>query len=92
MKKIELWLIRFYQKYISPFKKPCCKYYPSCSEYAFEAVEKHGAIKGLMLAAWRIARCNPWSGGGIDHVPEKFHFYTLKGEQKRRESGAKPQK
>lgn len=77
MKKILLLLIKFYKKFISPLKKPCCKYYPTCSEYAAQAVEKHGAVKGTILAVWRILRCNPWSLGGIDHVPEKFGFYTL---------------
>lgn len=77
MKRILLLLIKFYRKFISPLKKPCCKYYPSCSEYALKAVEMHGAFKGTLLAAWRILRCNPWSLGGIDHVPEKFGFYTL---------------
>ena len=77
MKRILLLLIKFYRKFISPLKKPCCKYYPSCSEYALKAVEIHGAFKGTLLAAWRILRCNPWSLGGIDDVPEKFGFYTL---------------
>ncbi len=77
MKKILLFLIKIYRKYISPLKKPCCKYYPSCSAYAEQALEKHGAFKGSLLAVWRIFRCNPWSLGGIDHVPDKFEFYTL---------------
>lgn len=77
MKRILLLLIKFYRKFISPLKKPCCKYYPSCSEYALKAVEMHGAFKGTLLAAWRVLRCNPWSLGGIDDVPEKFGFYTL---------------
>ena len=71
-------LIGLYQKYLSPLKRPCCKYYPTCSAYAVSAIEKHGAIKGMILAAWRILRCNPWSMGGVDYVPEKFHIYTLK--------------
>ena len=77
MKKILLCLIKFYRKFLSPLKKPCCKYYPSCSEYAMRAVEIHGALKGTLLAVWRILRCNPWSLGGVDYVPEKFGFYTL---------------
>lgn len=76
-------LIRFYQKYISPLKPACCRYYPSCSQYALEAVKKHGAVKGVLLAVWRILRCNPYSKGGVDYVPEKFHFYTLKSEKRR---------
>ncbi|MDE6596657.1 MAG: membrane protein insertion efficiency factor YidD [Oscillospiraceae bacterium] len=77
MKKILLLLVKLYRKAISPLKPPCCKYYPTCSSYALEAIEKHGAVKGLALAVWRILRCNPWSLGGVDPVPEKFGFYTL---------------
>lgn len=83
MKKILELIIKFYRKFISPLKPPCCKYYPTCSTYALTAIKKHGAIKGSILAVWRILRCNPWSNGGVDHVPEKFHLYTLKGEEKR---------
>lgn len=84
MKKIIELIIKAYQKYLSPMKKPCCRYYPSCSQYAYEAVERHGAVKGCILAIWRVLRCNPYSGGGIDHVPEKFHLYTLKSEARRK--------
>jgi len=83
VKKILELLVIFYRKFISPLKPPCCKYYPTCSAYALEALKKHGAIKGTILAVWRVLRCNPWSMGGIDRVPDKFHLYTLKGEQKR---------
>lgn len=69
MKKILIWLIRFYQKNISPAGGPCCKYYPTCSQYGIEAIEKYGAIKGGLLAVWRILRCNPFSKGGYDPVP-----------------------
>lgn len=85
MKRVAEFIIRAYQKYISPLKKPCCRYYPTCSEYALEAVRKHGALKGLILAAWRLLRCNPYSRGGVDYVPEKFHLYTLKSEQKKKD-------
>ena len=77
MKKLLLMMIGFYRKMISPLKSPCCKYYPTCSAYAVQAIEKHGAVKGTLLAAWRLLRCNPWSLGGIDPVPDKFEFYTL---------------
>ena len=71
MKRVLLALIRFYRKYISPMKRGgCCKYIPTCSEYAAQAIEKHGALKGSILAVWRILRCNPFSQGGIDPVPE----------------------
>jgi hypothetical protein len=69
MKKILISGIRFYQKYISPMKGTKCPYVPSCSQYAVEAVEKYGVLKGGMLAAWRILRCNPLSKGGYDPVP-----------------------
>ena len=61
--------IRFYQKYISPLKPPICRFTPTCSQYAIEAIRKHGPFKGLALAIWRILRCNPWGGSGYDPVP-----------------------
>jgi hypothetical protein len=64
-----LGLIRIYQLTISPLLGPRCKYYPSCSHYGFTAVERHGLLKGSVLAGWRILRCNPWSYGGVDDVP-----------------------
>ena len=71
MKRVLMALIRFYQKYISPMKRGgTCKYIPTCSEYARQAIEKHGALKGTVLAVWRLLRCNPFSQGGIDPVPE----------------------
>ncbi|WP_081822058.1 membrane protein insertion efficiency factor YidD [Pseudobutyrivibrio sp. LB2011] len=69
LKKIFIFLIRFYQKYISPMKTTKCPYYPTCSCYGLEAVQKYGAIKGGGLALWRIIRCNPFSHGGFDPVP-----------------------
>ena len=71
MKRILLFLIRFYQRAISPYKRPCCKYYPTCSNYAVEAIERFGAAKGFCLALYRVLRCNPFSRGGYDPVPEK---------------------
>ena len=62
-------MIRFYRRYISPVKITKCPYFPTCSGYALEAVEKYGALKGSLLAAWRIIRCNPFSHGGYDPVP-----------------------
>ena len=61
--------IRFYQRYISPLKPPSCRFTPTCSQYAVEAIRKHGPFKGLALAVWRILRCNPWGGSGYDPVP-----------------------
>ncbi|GAA0071840.1 membrane protein insertion efficiency factor YidD [Clostridium sardiniense] len=68
MKKVVINLIRFYRKNISPLKNPCCRYVPTCSQYAIEAVEKHGAFRGSLMAVWRILRCNPFSKGGYDPV------------------------
>lgn len=61
--------IRFYQLCISPHTPPSCRFTPTCSNYAIEAIRKHGPIKGTALAAWRILRCNPWGGSGYDPVP-----------------------
>lgn len=71
MKKVILALIRFYRRHISPHLPPMCRYYPTCSCYAIEAIETHGALKGSLMAAWRILRCNPFSQGGYDPVPPK---------------------
>lgn len=71
MKKIMLAVIRFYRKYISPLFPPRCKYYPTCSGYAIEAIEVYGAFKGGLLALYRLLRCNPFSKGGYDPVPPK---------------------
>ena len=78
MKYIVIGIIRFYQKCISPLFPPKCKYYPTCSCYALSAVKKFGAVRGSALAFWRILRCNPWSLGGIDYVPDKFTFKVKK--------------
>jgi putative membrane protein insertion efficiency factor len=69
MKEILIFLIKFYRKYISPLKRTKCPYIPTCSQYGLEAIEKYGAIKGSLLAIWRILRCNPFSSGGYDPVP-----------------------
>ncbi|MDE6619503.1 MAG: membrane protein insertion efficiency factor YidD [Lachnospiraceae bacterium] len=69
MKKLFIWLILFYQKYLSPLKSTKCPYFPSCSQYGLEAVRQYGALKGGLLSVWRILRCNPFSKGGYDPVP-----------------------
>ena len=70
MKIIFIKIIRFYQKYLSDLKgRATCIYTPTCSQYAIEAIEKYGVLKGGLLAAWRILRCNPFSKGGYDPVP-----------------------
>ncbi|MBE7038241.1 MAG: membrane protein insertion efficiency factor YidD [Ruminococcaceae bacterium] len=66
IKKIIIFLINLYRKYISPLKKPCCRFYPTCSEYALKAVEKYGAIKGVYLSVKRILKCHPFHSGGYD--------------------------
>jgi len=67
--KVMIFLIRCYQKGISPYIGAHCKYTPTCSQYAVEAIQKYGCIYGSCLAIWRILRCNPWSKGGYDPVP-----------------------
>lgn len=69
MKNLLIRIIRFYQKYISPMKGTRCPYFPTCSQYGLEAIEKYGALKGGILACWRILRYNPFSKGGYDPVP-----------------------
>ncbi len=71
MKKILLLLIKFYRKFISPMKPPTCRFYPTCSHYALEAVEIHGPAKGSLLASKRILKCHPFHPGGFDPVPGK---------------------
>ena len=61
--------IFFYQRCISPFTPPSCRFTPTCSEYAKQAIMKHGPVTGLALAVWRVLRCNPWGGSGYDPVP-----------------------
>lgn len=68
--------IRVYQRAISPALPKRCKYYPSCSEYAVQSVRSYGILRGLVLAAWRLLRCNPWSLGGIDRVEDQTLFKT----------------
>lgn len=69
MKRIFLLLIRFYKRYISPSLPPSCRFVPTCSEYAYQAIEKHGALKGGYLALRRILKCHPFHPGGYDPVP-----------------------
>ena len=68
-KRAALWLIRFYRVSISPLHRPCCRFIPTCSAYALEAVEKYGLLKGGFLSIKRILRCNPLFKGGYDPVP-----------------------
>lgn len=70
-----VFILRLYQKIISPWIFPCCRFTPSCSQYAISALEKHGVLKGSALAVWRLLRCQPFCRGGYDPVPDNF---TLK--------------
>jgi putative membrane protein insertion efficiency factor len=76
LKKPFVLMIRFYQKFISPIKPPSCRFYPTCSHYGIEAINRFGAIKGSWLTLKRIVKCHPFHPGGIDPVPEK----ELKGD------------
>ena len=69
MKQILLFLVRYYRKNISPTRPPSCRFIPTCSQYAIEAIEKYGVCKGGALALWRVLRCNPFCKGGYDPVP-----------------------
>ena len=64
-------LIRLYKRFVSPLLGSPCRFYPSCSTYAVEALRTHGAVRGLALTVWRLLRCGPWSEGGFDPVPPK---------------------
>jgi putative membrane protein insertion efficiency factor len=66
--------IRFYQRAISPAMPRRCKYHPTCSQYAVDAVRSYGILRGIVLAAWRLLRCNPWSHGGVDFVEDQKVF------------------
>ena len=81
MKWLLVGFIKLWRKVFSPSYGPCCKYFPSCSEYGLQAVETHGALKGSALAIWRILRCNPWSSGGYDPVPETKAAYLWELEE-----------
>ena len=71
MKHVCIFLIRLYQRYISPLKRPCCRFTPTCSEYAVEAYRTRGFFVGTVLTVWRLLRCNPFCKGGYDPVPPK---------------------
>jgi len=66
--------IRVYQLLVSPLLGPRCKYHPSCSRYALDALDQYGFARGSILAGWRLLRCNPWSHGGVDHAADQTLF------------------
>lgn len=76
MKSFALSLVRGYQRTISPLFPRRCKYYPTCSEYAVEAIQMYGVSRGFVLAGWRLLRCNPWSKGGVDYPADQTVFGT----------------
>ena len=71
MKRVLIFFVRIYQYTLSPMLGQRCKYYPSCSSYAIDALREHGAVRGTGMAAWRLLRCNPFSNGGYDPVPPR---------------------
>jgi uncharacterized protein len=66
--------VRLYQRFVSPALPRRCKYHPTCSQYAVTAIRRYGILRGLVLAAWRLLRCNPWSHGGVDFVEDQRLF------------------
>jgi putative membrane protein insertion efficiency factor len=80
MKRILLFFLKAYKKIISPILPPSCRFTPTCSEYAMEAITRFGAIRGTLLSAYRLLRCNPFCRGGYDPVPEKFTFKRVRYE------------
>ena len=68
MKYLLIFILRGYQKFISPFFAPRCKYYPTCSQYSIDAIHEYGSIRGIAMTTWRLVRCNPFSHGGVDYA------------------------
>jgi len=75
MRRIFIILISCYKMLLSPFLGDNCRFYPSCSSYAIEAIETHGVIKGCYLAVKRLSKCHPWHEGGLDPVPSRTHSH-----------------
>ncbi len=71
MRKMFIFFLKIYQKYLSPLKGPTCRFYPSCSQYTLEAIEAYGVLKGCFLGGKRILKCHPWHVGGYDPVSSK---------------------
>lgn len=88
MKRALLAVIGFYRAHISPHLPPACRFYPNCSVYAMTAIRRFGAFRGLLLAVWRVFRCNPWCRPGLDYVPvrrEGESFFSVLGRVRRHE-------
>jgi putative membrane protein insertion efficiency factor len=80
--------IRLYQRWISPALAPRCRYYPTCSAYAVEAIREMGPVRGLILAAWRLLRCNPFSHGGVDELADRRLFRNTPSRSERARGAA----
>jgi hypothetical protein len=80
LRSLLLALLRFYQRFVSPLLGPRCRFYPSCSAYAVDAITRHGAVRGSYMAACRLARCHPGCEGGHDPVPERFTWKPWRRE------------
>jgi putative membrane protein insertion efficiency factor len=79
VKYLAIALVRAYRLVVSPFLPPgTCKYHPSCSQYALDALRQYGFVRGVILAGWRLLRCNPWSHGGVDQVADQTLFPLLR--------------
>lgn len=85
LRKIYLIPVFIYRKIFSPLKPPCCRFTPTCSAYAVQAIEKFGIFKGTVLAVYRVLRCNPFCKGGIDNVPDEFTLFKF--SKKKRQNG-----
>ncbi len=92
MKHLFTALLRAYKRLVSPFLPPACRYVPSCSEYALEAVERHGALRGSVLAVGRLLRCHPFARGGYDPVPQGMKPPVLRSWLRTAEAGPLPKK
>jgi uncharacterized protein len=80
MSRLAIALVRLYQVLLSPLvPEGTCKYHPSCSQYAVDALREHGLVRGTTLACWRLLRCNPWSAGGVDHAKDQMLFRRTAG-------------
>ena len=78
MTRIAVATVRLYQLLLSPLSRGSCKFHPSCSQYAIDALRAHGVLRGSVLAAWRLLRCHPWSHGGVDRVEEQGIFREVR--------------
>ena len=81
MARVLVLLVRVYQRLLSPLLGDRCKYHPTCSQYAVDALREYGAVRGTVLATWRVLRCNPWSAGGVDHAHDQTLFRPRGGER-----------